>query len=246
MMRRAIWILLMVSGLCVIAQQDRRRAWKLPAGALVFFEFYSELGVTTNVTTVSAWGDQTGNGRNMIQTNSSFQPLIVTNQLDGFPAIRFDGADNKLAIPQFTYQSNGTICAVIKLNTSGTTMPVWGGNIITANPSFAFYVLSSQKWSSQNGNSLDTVANAPLTVVFVASTYTSTPSVTNIIVQGATVLATGNNGSNAWELFSMGEDNNGAYGALDVFAVRAYNRVLGTNEIQAIHEQWQIKYPSLP
>ena len=48
---------------------------------------------------VSTWADQSGNGRNATQTNAAFQPLWVTNAVNGRPALRFDGAGIRDAMP---------------------------------------------------------------------------------------------------------------------------------------------------
>jgi hypothetical protein len=45
---------------------------------------------TTNSTAISFWNDQSGNGINVTQTVSAQQPSIVTNVMNGFPAVLFD------------------------------------------------------------------------------------------------------------------------------------------------------------
>lgn len=47
---------------------------------------------------VSSWSDTSGNSRHVAQGNSSKQPKLIWNQLNGHPVIRFDGTDDYLAI----------------------------------------------------------------------------------------------------------------------------------------------------
>ena len=48
-------------------------------------------GITTSGSLVSSWSDQSGNGNDAVQGNSSFQPSLSTNQINYNDAIYFDG-----------------------------------------------------------------------------------------------------------------------------------------------------------
>lgn len=50
-------------------------------------------GITFNGSDVSAWADQSGNGRNATQATASRQPLYVASVINGLPAVQFDGVD---------------------------------------------------------------------------------------------------------------------------------------------------------
>jgi len=57
----------------------------------------SDFGITKDGSNkVSAWADQSGNGRDLVQATSSLQPLWEDNQLNGHPIITFDGIDDYL------------------------------------------------------------------------------------------------------------------------------------------------------
>ena len=56
-------------------------------------------GVTNSGNLVSQWSDQTTNNNNATQGNSSFQPLYVTNVLNGYPVVRFNGTNSFFSLP---------------------------------------------------------------------------------------------------------------------------------------------------
>jgi len=58
----------------------------------------SDTGVTLAGSQVTQWNDQSGNSNHATQGSSSLRPLLVTNQLNGYPAIRFDGIDDYLQV----------------------------------------------------------------------------------------------------------------------------------------------------
>lgn len=61
-------------------------------GGLVWF--YSETGITQSGGFVSAW--QGSNSESIIQANSSKQPVLTANVLNGFPTVDFDGNNDSL------------------------------------------------------------------------------------------------------------------------------------------------------
>jgi YD repeat-containing protein len=56
----------------------------------------SDTGVSVSGTAVTGWADQSGNNRTASQGTSANQPALVTNALNGKPAIRFDGTNDFL------------------------------------------------------------------------------------------------------------------------------------------------------
>jgi hypothetical protein len=78
----------------------------------------SDDGVDTLNGTVSNWHDQSGNGNDAIQSMAYRQPLLVNNELNGKPVLRFDGWDDKLGFTGTTPMSQFTLFIVVK-NYSG-------------------------------------------------------------------------------------------------------------------------------
>lgn len=78
--------------------------------------YKSDTGVTTVGADVDQWADQSGNGRTLSAPAATNRPLLVASVLNGYPAIRFDGVDNRLASAAFTSfpAKRGTCFVVIR------------------------------------------------------------------------------------------------------------------------------------
>jgi hypothetical protein len=57
----------------------------------------SDLGITLNGSTVSAWADQSGNGKHYSQGTPGSQPTYNATGLNGRPTLLFDGTNDSLA-----------------------------------------------------------------------------------------------------------------------------------------------------
>lgn len=67
----------------------------IPTSGLVLW-LDANVGVTSGTDgSVSSWQDQSGNGNNATQSNSSNQPTLIANSLNGLPAIRFTASSNQ-------------------------------------------------------------------------------------------------------------------------------------------------------
>jgi hypothetical protein len=58
----------------------------------------AEKGVTSTSNKVSAWGDQSGQANNAVQTTAARQPQVVVSTINGHAVLRFDGADDVLKV----------------------------------------------------------------------------------------------------------------------------------------------------
>jgi hypothetical protein len=83
----------------------------------------ADAGVDTLNGTVSRWHDQSGNGYDAIQSNTSRQPLLVADALNGKPVLRFDGFHQRLEFTNSTVMSEFTIFMVVKNDSGGGLNP---------------------------------------------------------------------------------------------------------------------------
>ena len=89
-------------------------------------------GVELNNNKVILWKDQSGNNRHAssLLVNS---PLLVSDQLNGLPTIRFNGVDNSIETSAFQTFANkrGTISIVVKINGDGKTSGGGYGTLVS-------------------------------------------------------------------------------------------------------------------
>ena len=81
-----------------------------------------DAGVVLNGKTVARWEDQSGHGNDAIQSDSLRQPHFIREALNGLPVLRFDGADDRLALTGSSLISEVSLFVVIKVD-SGATGP---------------------------------------------------------------------------------------------------------------------------
>jgi hypothetical protein len=63
------------------------------------FWFDANRGVTTAGLNVTAWADQSGNGRTASPPASGAQPALTASSVNGYPSIDFDGVNDELWVP---------------------------------------------------------------------------------------------------------------------------------------------------
>ena len=97
----------------------------MPPVAGSYAWYRSTVGVTdAGGGAVSAWADQSGNGRNLTQGTAGNRPKTGTRTINGLNVIAFDGVDDFLATGNLTQAQPFTIHLVFKLDA-----PLSGGAI---------------------------------------------------------------------------------------------------------------------
>ena len=96
-------------------------------------EFYSEFVVKDGGNLVSQLTDQSGQGNHGTRTTDADKPLWVDAQLNGYPAIRFDGLDDSFLCPAPSSTWAGvnapfSVFAVLKRHTNAINTMVVGAN----------------------------------------------------------------------------------------------------------------------
>jgi len=83
---------------------------------------------STNGASISSWSDISGNNNHLNQASSTFQPTWQTNELNGLPAIRFDGIDDRL-----DFTSNVTANAITSFMVYSSTSVATRTSLTLAN-----------------------------------------------------------------------------------------------------------------
>ncbi len=74
---------------------------------------------------VTSWPDSSGHGYNATASSTNTAPMLLTNQVNGFPAVKFDGTNDALSMSAFMYQATaGEAFIILKAGTKSTD-PFW-------------------------------------------------------------------------------------------------------------------------
>jgi hypothetical protein len=120
----------------------------------------ADLSFGTNaIGSVAAWPDLSGNINDAVQNGGSAQPGYVTNSINGFPVVRFDGTDDQLIAPYISGTNNFTIIAVTR--TSGQEAIVPESNSGVAGSEGEQYLLFDNK-TQDTGNTNNSGAGVSL------------------------------------------------------------------------------------
>ncbi len=90
--------------------------------------FKSDIGIT-KTSGVSKWADQSGGSHDLLQSNVSWQPTVLLNQLNGYPAISFDGIAQFLKTTTYTLVTPVTYFLVFKLRTYVVDKSIFDGSV---------------------------------------------------------------------------------------------------------------------
>src|SRR5690606_16469989 len=76
----------------------------------------------TSAGALSSWADKSGAGNTVTQATSGSQPVVVLDELNGLPVVRFDGENDRLSTSLST-TSPEPITYLIVAKSSATTFP---------------------------------------------------------------------------------------------------------------------------
>ncbi len=97
----------------------------------------ADTGLVFNGSKVSRWKDQSGNGNDAIESDTSRQPEFVNNVIDNKPVIRFDGVNDRLGFTGSKKMSQISLFIVFN-NKSGGSGPNPPGFVLSLGPSGTF------------------------------------------------------------------------------------------------------------
>jgi len=92
----------------------------------------TDAGIKVSANKVLSWNDQSGHNNNAV-TKTINPPLFFSDQLNGYPVVRFNGEDNGMATPAFqTFPGKrGCIFLVIRVNGRSTSSGAGFGTFVS-------------------------------------------------------------------------------------------------------------------
>lgn len=199
---------------------------------------------------ISGWADQSGNGNDAGQTNGANRPSVVSNSINGEPALRFNGSNHFLTMPSTTDLGivNNDYQIFIIAKTASATSSVYflmGAEsnteqfeIHTNGPKGVRYIPKTSIYIDEGTTGYYTDGNVHLFQVEATDSYgllrVDGIGVANISVnshssESGNILLGTRSGGNLWF--------NG-----DIAEVIVYNSVLTLNNRQAVEEYLKVKY----
>jgi len=91
---------------------------------------------------VGTWNDLSGNANDATQATSNKKPTFQTNEINGLPAVQFDGVDDTMAIPSITITGYTAFVVGIKDSSSTSKMPLFCSNPGSSGGGFIFLYYS--------------------------------------------------------------------------------------------------------
>jgi hypothetical protein len=222
--------------------------------------FRADKGVTLNGATVSAWADQSGNGRHFTQGTSGNQPTFAAAALGGQPALTFDGTSDSLstAATLFSTPSSGmkitifvvasipslaTGAVILELSTN-TNAVNYGWLLSYGSGKVAFARLDTLGWSNEEVattagtphvlmGTLDKTLSALEARIWIDNSNTGTQT---LDTDGATPMTT------AQPLFLGARAGTSSFGAMSVAEVILVGDVLSTRDQNSVARYLGARY----
>ncbi len=211
-----------------------------------------------NGAAVSTWANQTEYGFNVTQGTAANQPIHYTGQINGYPAVRFDGS-NDFMQGSFTGSiTNKTMMAVVRLtNVTPTATSVGGAPVTVQNSAGSTFdaIVYNESTAKRWMNGSEGLGRTPATVSAYDQTsvgphlvtITSATSSYNTFQNGALISSTASYSPPTFTsgIFNVGLRHTGAtngyfYG--DIAEVLVYNKNLTDAERYSIETSLMTKY----
>ncbi|MCI0585128.1 MAG: FG-GAP-like repeat-containing protein, partial [Chloroflexi bacterium] len=219
-------------------------------------------GVTQSGGAVSAWADQSGNGRTAAQSVAASRPTLVSGATGGLPAVQFDGINDHLT---FTLPVNGMTGMTLVLVSACTADRTGGG---TNAENAAIFWNETASWgtvylspfqsnvkfrfgTTQSGNLPSYARPSSIGSAFSTSIAVKSGTTDTLFVNGVQVLSQGGKlgsiaGCRATGNLGRGYNDNTFFPGR-IAEVLVYNRALSTAERQGIEQYLAGRYAgSLP
>ena len=100
--------------------------------------------LVTSGSNVTTWNNKVNSNKNAGQATATKQPTLVTNQINGLSAVRFDGTDDCLTIPNFNLRAEITIFLVLKQASTSKPFFIEHSADSSTNDGFWYYGSNSE------------------------------------------------------------------------------------------------------
>jgi hypothetical protein len=203
---------------------------------------------TSSGGSLATWLDSSAAGNNATQATSGTQPTYITNQINGYPIVRFNGAQN-MAISLAALVSSSYTIIVVEARAASGTQYLLGSNsntpysVMNENIQFG-YRAGTTFTLAQYSNDLNATISDYSTKTFNIDEGTLDTSVGHTIYQNGTSIASNSNVTPATVLNAPeigGAAGGGAFNG-DIAEIIIYSTILTTAQRQNIEMYLGNKY----
>ena len=207
----------------------------------------ADLGVSSTSSSVTAWKDLSGSGNDGAQATAGSQPTIQTNQINGYPVLRFDGTNDYISVPDATNlkPSNLTAFVVAKRsggNSSGAYFAKTSGNFNDGYGMIRFAGgTSAGLYLTATANSAS-IPQATGTFAILNGRFTGQQA--QFVINGGTAAVTGYSGTitqTTQPLTIGGRSTNNPLGG-DIAEIIMFSRSLSDSEQRAVNRYLYNRY----
>jgi hypothetical protein len=188
---------------------------------------------------VYTWADQSGNGKDVVQTTLSKRPLLKLAIQNGKPVVRFDGTDDWLKTTALTVTQPTTLFAVAIRRGAGN---IYAIDCASTGNALIIASVGNGSWDAYSG----------VLLTKAVSNNTNVPYAVDVVYNGASSILVTNGVTTSGPAGSNNGNGTvviGAYGGLtaplwngDIAEVLIYNSALSTADRQAVESYLNEKY----
>lgn len=212
--------------------------------------------LASNNDNVQEWHDVSGNSNDAIQNTAGFRPQYQTNQANGFPALDFDGNDDRILSSGVSTSNQATIFTVVRAdavtnNNDGIIHAAPAGQEFTTNTNektIGMWIerTTLEPWgrgiqSNNTIRSLPTVNSISTGTFYVITNHYNGSDITQYI-NGAVSGSISYDGTlKSWTEFGIGRQGNESFTG-DIAEVIAYTVSLNDAQMIIVHNYLKAKY----
>ncbi len=213
------------------------------SGLRVWFRADSSAVVTGNK--VISLNDLSGSNSHATQADTSKQPSLVTNILNGKPIVRFDGVNDFLATSNFlvTASQPNTIFIVWNIAATGSAAQTALSGLNNTESNGIFHALATSRLNIFSGSSVYYTKTAPFNHIITTAVYNGANSAMRENGVGRTLTPNSNSGTQGFKMLHIGA-NYGTASFLkgDVAEVIVYNSILTTQQRNDVEQYLRLRY----